>query len=141
MSRRRWLFAASFVTKRHLKRIPFAASFAEGNGFTRSPVFAGPEWYVLPPKESWMSLNSPTKRFLPVESTPNDIGSLELTGIPPHADIATPMTLADPDILASKNYPMGVGEVADVANLVVFLLSAKAKWITGQNYVVDCASF
>lgn len=56
------------------------------------------------------------------------------------ADIATPMTLADPDILASKNYPMGVGEVADVANLVVFLLSAKAKWITGQNYVVDCAS-
>ena len=51
------------------------------------------------------------------------------------------MTLADPDILASKNYPMGVGEVADVANLVTFLLSNKAKWITGQNYVVDCASF
>ena len=57
------------------------------------------------------------------------------------ADIVTPMTLADPDILASKNYPMGVGEVADVANLVAFLLSDKAKWITGQNYVVDCASF
>lgn len=57
------------------------------------------------------------------------------------ADIITPMTLADPDILASKNYPMGVGEVADVANLVAFLLSNKAKWITGQNYVVDCASF
>ncbi len=57
------------------------------------------------------------------------------------ADILTPMTLADPDILASKNYPMGVGEVSDVANLVVFLLSYKAKWITGQNYVVDCASF
>lgn len=57
------------------------------------------------------------------------------------ADIATPMTLADPEILAAKNYPMGVGEVADVANLAVFLLSNKAKWITGQNYVVDCASF
>ena len=57
------------------------------------------------------------------------------------ADIVTPMTLADPDILTSKNYPMGVGEVSDVANLVVFLLSDKAKWITGQNYVVDCASF
>lgn len=57
------------------------------------------------------------------------------------ADIVTPMTLADPDILASKNYPMGVGEVADVANVVAFLLSDKAKWITGQNYVVDCASF
>ena len=57
------------------------------------------------------------------------------------ADIITPMTLADPDILASKDYPMGVGEVSDVANLVAFLLSDKAKWITGQNYVVDCASF
>ena len=57
------------------------------------------------------------------------------------SDIVTPMTLADPDILASKSYPMGVGEVLDVANMVVFLLSDKAKWITGQNYVVDCASF
>lgn len=57
------------------------------------------------------------------------------------ADIVTPMTLADPDILASKSYPMGVGEVVDVANVVAFLLSDKAKWITGQNYVVDCASF
>ena len=57
------------------------------------------------------------------------------------ADIATPMTLADPDILNAKNYPMGVGEVSDVANLVAFLLSDKARWITGQNYVIDCASF
>lgn len=57
------------------------------------------------------------------------------------SDIETPMTLADPEILASKHYPMGVGNVSDVANLVAFLLSDKARWITGQNYVVDCASF
>lgn len=57
------------------------------------------------------------------------------------SDITTPMTLADPEILAAKSYPMGVGEVSDVANLVAFLLSDKARWITGQNYVVDCASF
>lgn len=58
-------------------------------------------------------------------------------------DIVTPMTLADPEILASKekSYPLGVGEVSDVANLVAFLLSDKSKWITGQNYIVDCASF
>lgn len=38
-------------------------------------------------------------------------------------------------------YPMGFGEVNDVAKMVVFLLSDKASWITGQNYIVDCASF
>lgn len=40
-----------------------------------------------------------------------------------------------------NKYPMGLAEVSDVSSLVVFLLSDKARWITGQNYVVDCASF
>lgn len=58
------------------------------------------------------------------------------------SDIATPMTNAmallrdDP----SHKYPLGIGEVRDVASMVLFLLSEKAKWITGQNYIVDCAS-
>lgn len=37
-----------------------------------------------------------------------------------------------------QQYPMGYGEVDDVASMVVFLLSDRAKWITGQNYVMDC---
>jgi NAD(P)-dependent dehydrogenase (short-subunit alcohol dehydrogenase family) len=41
----------------------------------------------------------------------------------------------------SHKYPMGLGEATDVANMTIFLLSDKAKWITGQNYIVDCASF
>jgi len=57
------------------------------------------------------------------------------------SDIVTPMTLADPDVLYSKQYPMGYGEVSDVANLAVFLLAKESKWITGQNYIVDCAYF
>ena len=40
-----------------------------------------------------------------------------------------------------KDYPMGFGEATDVANMTVFLLSDKAKWITGQNYIIDCGSF
>ena len=58
--------------------------------------------------------------------------------------IRTPMTITEGDEYEKTQitkYPMGFGEVPDVANLIVFLLSEKAKWITGQNYVVDCASF
>lgn len=36
-----------------------------------------------------------------------------------------------------KHYPMGLGDTLDVAKLCVFLLSEYAKWITGQNIVVD----
>ena len=32
---------------------------------------------------------------------------------------------------------LGVGEPDDVANLTVFLVSDKARWITGQNYILD----
>lgn len=38
-------------------------------------------------------------------------------------------------------YPLGVGKADDVATTIVFLLSGKSKWITGQNYIIDCASF
>ncbi len=58
--------------------------------------------------------------------------------------IRTPMTVTEGDEYEKsqiEKYPMGFGEVSDVANLIAFLLSSKAKWITGQNYVIDCASF
>lgn len=44
------------------------------------------------------------------------------------------------DVYTHK-YPFGFAEVEDIANMVAFLLSEKAKWISGQNYVMDCASF
>lgn len=57
--------------------------------------------------------------------------------------IKTPMTQGDEMVNAgiseakSDQYPFGWGEPRDVANLVVFLLSDKAKYISGQNYIVD----
>ena len=39
-----------------------------------------------------------------------------------------------------SKYPMGIGKVSDVANMIMFLLSDKSRWITGQNYVIDCGS-
>lgn len=58
--------------------------------------------------------------------------------------ISTPMTIdvAELDVnltMASNKdvYPFGWGKPEDVANFVAFLLSDKAKFISGQNYIVD----
>lgn len=36
-----------------------------------------------------------------------------------------------------RDYPLGVGETDDIVHIVEFLLSAKARWITGQQIVLD----
>jgi len=52
---------------------------------------------------------------------------------------ATRMLYATPDAAAKANaeVPLGLGSAQDVAALVDFLLSADARWITGQEFVVD----
>lgn len=44
-----------------------------------------------------------------------------------------------PEQMASMNqkHPLGLGEPADVAHAIAFLLSDAARWITGTNLVVD----
>lgn len=37
----------------------------------------------------------------------------------------------------AKDYPLGIGEPSDIAAAVSFLLSSEARWITGQQIVVD----
>lgn len=57
--------------------------------------------------------------------------------------IKTPMSLPFEDSDGNKAdiesglYPFGWGEPNDVANMIVYLLSDKAKFISGQNYVID----
>lgn len=56
--------------------------------------------------------------------------------------IRTPMsesTFCDEQSIAKikEQYPLGFGEVQDIANMVEFLFSDKAKWITGQQFSVD----
>ena len=53
------------------------------------------------------------------------------------SDVKTPMTMSKIEEENPK-YPFGCGEVSDVANMIVYLLSDKSKWITTQNYVIDC---
>jgi len=37
----------------------------------------------------------------------------------------------------SKSYPLGIGQPEDIANMVFFLSSEEAKWITGSIFCVD----
>ncbi len=58
------------------------------------------------------------------------------------SDIQTPMQNWLKEIKGDEQtscvYPMGIGEVSDVANMIIYLLSDKSKWITAQNYTIDC---
>lgn len=58
--------------------------------------------------------------------------------------INTPMTqrlfgqINENQILEIENmHPLGFGEVQDVVPLILFLISQKARWITGQSFVID----
>lgn len=76
-------------------------------------------------------------RALAVELAPN----VRVNSVLPGA-IRTPMTesmLADPVLLErmESHYPLGLGREDDVTQAVAFLLSEGARWITGQQLVVD----
>jgi NAD(P)-dependent dehydrogenase (short-subunit alcohol dehydrogenase family) len=47
--------------------------------------------------------------------------------------------LSDPEIAArlQRDYPLGLGRPDDVAAAVAFLMSEDARWISGQEVVVD----
>lgn len=56
--------------------------------------------------------------------------------------VRTPMTDAmfdDPDTAErlTRDYPLGVGLPSDIGDAVAFLLSPKARWITGHQMTVD----
>lgn len=55
-----------------------------------------------------------------------------------HTPMADPV-FNDPELVArlKQDYPLGVGEPGDIADAVEFLLSEKARWITGQQMTVD----
>jgi len=52
--------------------------------------------------------------------------------------IETNMADATSRQYAEGKYPMGLGQVPDVANMIAFLLGQESHWISGQNYLIDC---
>ena len=76
-------------------------------------------------------------RALAVELAPN----VRVNSVLPGA-VRTAMTehmFADNDTIVrmGADYPLGLGQQADIANAIGFLLSDSARWITGQQLVVD----
>jgi NAD(P)-dependent dehydrogenase (short-subunit alcohol dehydrogenase family) len=76
-------------------------------------------------------------RALAVELAP----AIRVNSILPGA-MKTSMSLdsfSNPEILEKLNrdYPMGIGEPTDVAGAVEFILSSKARWLTGQQITID----
>lgn len=55
--------------------------------------------------------------------------------------VETPMTQdflkTESGVAHLQTYPLGVGHPEDITNLACFLLSDEARWITGQNIVID----
>jgi len=77
------------------------------------------------------------RRALAVELAP----SIRVNSIVPGA-VRTQMSeqvFSDPGLVVQlkRDTPLGIGEPGDIANAVEFVLSAKARWITGQQIVVD----
>ncbi|OZI60275.1 SDR family NAD(P)-dependent oxidoreductase [Bordetella genomosp. 11] len=76
-------------------------------------------------------------RALAVELAPD----VRVNAVLPGA-VRTAMTehmFADPELMRrmAADYPLGLGEQADIAAAIEFLLSDNARWITGQQLVVD----
>jgi len=76
-------------------------------------------------------------RCLAVELAPR----VRVNSVLPGA-VKTEMTdgiFADDEIAGrmEKEYPLGIGSPEDIADMVRFLLSENAKWITGQQLTVD----
>lgn len=59
------------------------------------------------------------------------------------AYVETPMYQKNLETIGTniEDYPLGIGKPDDLANMTAFLLSDEARWITGQNYIMDGGAF
>ncbi len=59
------------------------------------------------------------------------------------AYVETPMYLNNFENIGTNidEYPLGIGKPADISNMAAFLASEDARWITGQNYIMDGGIF
>jgi len=114
------------VNEKHLRGIVFVSSTASQFGARGFNVYCASKGAL----DAFM-------RALAVELAPG----VRVNSVLPGA-VRTAMTegmFNDAETLKrfQSEYPLGLGETSDIASAVEFLLSEKARWITGQQLVVD----
>jgi NAD(P)-dependent dehydrogenase (short-subunit alcohol dehydrogenase family) len=113
------------VNQTHLKTVTFISSAASKIGEKGNSVYAA----------SKGALDSLTKS-LAVELAPDVRVNAVLPGLV-KTNMASSTLDSDNAAEILKKYPLGLGDVADVAALVKFVISDEARWITGQHLIVD----
>jgi NAD(P)-dependent dehydrogenase (short-subunit alcohol dehydrogenase family) len=114
------------INEKHLRGIVFVSSTASQFGARGFNLYCASKGAL----DAFM-------RALAVELAPG----VRVNSVLPGA-VHTAMTegmLTDPETLKrlQTGYPLGLGEPSDIASAIVFLLSDAARWITGQQLVVD----
>jgi 3alpha(or 20beta)-hydroxysteroid dehydrogenase len=54
-----------------------------------------------------------------------------------YVDLGLAPSVADAEAMLRASHPMGFGEPIDVANMVLYLASDAARWVTGTEHVID----
>jgi NAD(P)-dependent dehydrogenase (short-subunit alcohol dehydrogenase family) len=111
---------------KHLRRVVFISSTASQFGARGFGLYCASKGAL----DAFM-------RAMAVELAPD----VRINSVLP-GTVKTAMTkamLEDPDLLVrmKDEYPLGLGEPEDIADAVEYLLSDQARWITGQQMVVD----
>ena len=114
------------VNSQQLKTITFISSIASKCGAKGLSIYSASKGAL----DAMM-------RSLAVELAPN----IRVNSVLPGA-VKTKMneymsSTPEDEELFNRNYPLGAGEPNDIVNAVEFLISAKARWITGQQIVID----
>jgi NAD(P)-dependent dehydrogenase (short-subunit alcohol dehydrogenase family) len=114
------------VNKQQLKTITFISSIASKRGAKGLSIYSASKGAL----DAMM-------RSLAVELAPNiRVNSILPGAVKTKMNEYMSLTPEDEENF-NHNYPLGAGEPNDIVNAVEFLISAKARWITGQQIVVD----
>ena len=123
-----------------------AKGFADKRNRTQdaSIVFIASSAGVYPDKGQTIYAASKAALIASMKSISKELSSkgVRVNSISP-AYVETPMYYKNLENIGTniEDYPLGIGKPLDIANMSAYLLSSEARWITGQNYIMDGGVF